>query len=398
MRISTAQIFNNGLSAITRAQSDVARTQQQLATGKRILAPSDDPSGALQVLKMRERIASVEQYDRNATAAKARLSFEETVLVGMGDSMQRVRDLTLQAVNATQTDESRAALAQEIKLISASLLDAANAKDVNGEYMFAGFRTASQPFVRDPQQQVMYLGDGGDRRVALSDDRTLAIGHSGMLLMHVPRGNGQFVVQPDVANTGTGRVAAAEVTNPLQVDQSGYRIEFPTADSFEVYDVDDNLVQGGTFASGQAIDIDGRRIVISGAPAAGDSFQVEPAGTVSIFQTLDDLVTALETPRPDTGAMAHFLAATDMALMNIDQSMSRLLEMRTDVGGRLNSIESQDVVNQDQLLQLQTMLSAVEDLDYAEAISRFTLQQVTLQAAQQTYAQMGRMSLFDYLR
>jgi flagellar hook-associated protein 3 FlgL len=75
-----------------------------------------------------------------------------------------------------------------------------------------------------------------------------------------------------------------------------------------------------------------------------------------------------------------------------------VLELRTSVGARLNTIDSQGLVSEDQTLQLKAALSSIEDLDYAEAISRFNLQQVALQAAQQTYVQLGRLSLFDFIR
>ena len=165
MRISTAQIFRQGITAIQNDQQAIANTQQQLSTGKRILRPSDDPSGAVQSLRLRDRLASTDQYARNGGLATSRLQQEEAALKQMGDALQRARELTVQAANATQTNESRAAIAQELRQISASLLDTANARDANGEYLFAGFRTTTRPFVTDASGAAQYLGDGGRRFV-----------------------------------------------------------------------------------------------------------------------------------------------------------------------------------------------------------------------------------------
>lgn len=398
MRISTAQIFGNGIGAINDRQGDLSRVQQQLATGRRMLSPSDDPSGAVQALKFRERIAAVEQYARNADMGANRLGQEETVLAQMADSVRRVRELTLQAANATQSNESRAAIAREIRQVADGLLDFANSRDANGEYLFAGNRSGSRPFVQNASGGVDYLGDGAQRRIALSPDRSIAVGDSGEIFMSLPEGNGRFTVTPAASNSGTGRVAGAEVIDPTDVDAASFRIEITAEGGYEVFDAEDELVAAGPVAAGQAIDIGGRRVLLEGSPAAGDRFDVGPAGQVSLFAAVDAIAAALEQPRGGGADRALLQHATDRGLENLDQALSRLLEVRTDVGARLNTIDSQGIVNDDQKLQLETLLSSIEDLDFAEAISRFNLQQVALQAAQQTYVQLGRLSLFDFLR
>lgn len=398
MRISTSEIFGNGINAIQRQQGQLTRTQAQLATGRRILNPSEDPGGAVQALKLRERVAAVEQYARNASLATNRLEGQETVLSQMGDALQRARELTVQAANATQTGESRAAIAREIRQLGDLLLDAANTRDASGEYLFAGFRSGNRPFVRDPAGQVEYLGDGGERRIALSPDRSVAVGDSGTAWMGIPRGNGVYGVTPAAGNTGAARVNTAEITNPADVGPDSYTLEFTSPEAWALRGAAGDLLATGDYASGQAIDVGGRRIVLTGAPAAGDRFDIAPAGVTSLFAITDGLAAALEAPVAAPGDAARRDHGVNVALADIDQAIARVLELRTGVGARLNTIESQGVINEDQKVQLQTALSSIEDLDYAEAISRFNLQQVALQAAQQTYVQLGRLSLFDFIR
>ncbi len=398
MRISTAEIFGNGIGTINDRQGELSRVQQQLATGRRMLTPSDDPSGAVQALKFRERIAAVEQFARNASLGSNRLEQEETVLAQMSDAVSRVRELTLQAANATQSNESRAAIAREIRQVTAGLVDAANSRDANGEYLFAGNRTGSRPFVQNASGAIEYLGDAAQRRIALSPDRSVAVGDSGEIFMNLPQGNGRFSVTPAADNSGTGRVVGAEIIDPTAIDGSTFRIEITAEGGYEVYDAADDLVASGPVAADQAIDIGGRRILLEGSPAPGDRFDVAPAGRVSLFDAVDAIAAALEQPRNGPAQRAQLQHGIDRGLENLDQALSRLLEVRTDVGARLNTIDSQGIVNDDQKLQLQTLLSSIEDLDFAEAISRFNLQQVALQAAQQTYVQLGRLSLFDFLR
>jgi flagellar hook-associated protein 3 FlgL len=397
MRISTAEQFQNGINAIQTQQVQMSRTQQQLATGRRLLAPSDDPAAAVQALGLRDGLAALDQYSRNAEGAIARLSQQETVLADMGLLLQRARELTVQAANGVQNDESRAAIASELEQITESLLAAANTRDANGEYLFAGHRSDRLPFARGADGSVTYFGDDGERRVAVSADRSITVGANGRPLMEVSRGNGAYLVDPAAGNQGTARVVSMELSaGPVAADR--FSIHFTAADAYEVRDVDDNVVAAGVYEPDRVIDVDGRAVVLSGAPAAGDVFEITPAGRGSVFTMLDDLVAALSQPGGDAAAVGQIQHRASTGLLDLDQALEALLQQRTALGGRLNAVELQLTQNDDQRLRLQTRLSEVEDLDYAEAVSRFQLQQVALQAAQQAYVQLSRLSLFDYLR
>src|SRR5690606_34260409 len=398
MRISTAQIYKNGLSAMQARQADLSRTQQQLATGKRLLTPADDPSGSAHALKLHEQIASIERYARHAAQAAPRLAQEEGGLVSSGDSLHRVRELAVQAANATQTPESRQATARELRQIFAGLVDAANSRAANGEFLFAGFRSANQPFLLGPDGRVDYVGDDGQREIELARGRKVAVGDNGRAFMTIPRGNGVFVVTPSEANTGTTRVSAADIVDHSALTGEPYTIVMTGPDAYEIVDGDGDVVATGAYTAGQGIDIAGMRVVLDGEPAAGDLFHIEPGATTSIFAIVDGLAAALEAEASTAGARALQTHRVTSALLDIDRAIERVLELRTDVGARLNMIEAQVDVNADQKLDLRAALSRIEDLDYAEAISRHSLQLAALQAAQQTYVQVSRLSLFDWLK
>lgn len=398
MRISTAQIYRNGLTAMQSRQTDLSRTQQQLATGKRLLTPADDPAASAHALQLHERIASIEQYARNAEQAVTRLGQEEAVLVSIGDSLNRVRELAMQGVNATQTPESRQAIARELRQISAGLLDAANSRAANGEYLFAGFRSTVQPFQLGPGGQVEYAGDDGQREIELAPGRKIAVGDSGRAFMTIPRGNGVFVVTPDAANAGTARVRAADVVDHAQLTGEPYTIVMTGPDAYEILDGGGTVVAAGAYTAGEGIDIAGMRIVLEGEPSTGDRFHIEPGTTTSIFAIVDELAAALEAEPSTPGERALMTHRVTSALLDIDGAIGRVLELRSDIGARMNVIEAQADVNADQTLHLESALSQVEDLDYAEAISRFSMQLAALQAAQQTYVQVSRLSLFDWLK
>ena len=110
MRVSTMSQYLNGLTSMQRLQSALDQTQRQISTGRRILTPSDDPIASARALEMRESIARLQQFDRNAGIAQNRLSQEESALASVNDVLQRVRELSIQANNATQSTESRSAI------------------------------------------------------------------------------------------------------------------------------------------------------------------------------------------------------------------------------------------------------------------------------------------------
>jgi flagellar hook-associated protein 3 FlgL len=397
MRISTNELYRQGVGSMQDRQAELARVQQQLATGQRLLAPSDDPTAAVQALGLEQGLAQLDQYGRNAGAVAERLGQTEAALDRMGQILVRARELTVQAANATQTNESRGAIASELRELADGLISAANTRDARGEYLFAGNRTGSMPFVRNAAGAVEYQGDNGQRRLAIAADRTLVMTESGAPLMAVPQGNGVFVTEPVDGNQGTARIVEQAVIDPRAAAGS-FEIRFGTSDGYLVLDAAGEEVASGTFAAGAALEFAGRRIVLDGAPAAGDRFMVRPAGAASAFAALDELAARLATPVQGPADRVRLDHDLDRALQDLDQVQNRIAEIRTSVGARLNAVDSQVALNEDRALRMQSKLSGIRDLDYAEAIGEFQLNQVALQAAQQAYVQMSRLSLFDYLR
>jgi flagellar hook-associated protein 3 FlgL len=397
MRISTNELYRQGVGSMQDRQAELARVQQQLATGQRLLAPSDDPTAAVQALGLEQGLAQLDQYGRNAGAVAERLGQTEAALDRMGQILVRARELTVQAANATQTNESRGAIASELRELTDGLISATNTRDARGEYLFAGNRTGSMPFVRNAAGAVEYQGDNGQRRLAIAADRTLVMTESGAPLMAVPQGNGVFVTEPVDGNQGTARIVEQTVIDPRAAAGS-FEIRFGTSDGYLVLDAAGEEVASGTFAAGAALEFAGRRIVLDGAPAAGDRFMVRPAGAASAFAALDELAARLATPVQGPADRVRLDHDLDRALQDLDQVQNRIAEIRTSVGARLSAVDSQVALNEDRALRMQSKLSGIRDLDYAEAIGEFQLNQVALQAAQQAYVQMSRLSLFDYLR
>jgi flagellar hook-associated protein 3 FlgL len=213
MRISTTQVFQQGLSAMLEQQSKLMETQQQLATGRRILTPADDPAGSARSLDLSQAVAVTKQFQGNANAAKERLGVEDTTLSSLTDLLQRVRsELAVQANNATQSNETRAAISLEVQQRLKDLLALANTRDATNEYLFSGYKGQVQPFA-NTNGVYSYAGDQGNRYLQIGPTTQVATGDSGSdVFMAIRNGNGTFSMASNAANTGGGVLGAGTLS------------------------------------------------------------------------------------------------------------------------------------------------------------------------------------------
>ena len=280
MRVSTTSTFLTGLTAIQRLQSALDQTQRQISSGRRLLNPSDDPIAAGRGLDLRESLSRLEQFDRNGGIARNRLALEEASLTSVNDILQRVRELALQANNATQSDETRDLIAVEMREQLDNLIQVANQKDGAGAYLFSGNLSDTTPVTR-AGSTFTYNGDQGQRRIQIGEGRQVADGDPGSsVFFRVREGNGTFSISPSPANSGSGVVGTNSVTDPTQYDQDQYTVRFISPDDYEVLDSSAALVRTGVFEPGNAIDFRGIELAIDGRPAANDEFVVS-SGTCS---------------------------------------------------------------------------------------------------------------------
>jgi flagellar hook-associated protein 3 FlgL len=402
-RVSTVRQHAAAISQILKQQTALARTQTQVASGKRIQTPADDPIGSTRILAMESQQSQLEQFGRNADIAAGRLGVSEQALADLGNLLQRARDLSVQAGNGALDEVSLKSIATELESRAQELVDLANRRNPDGEYLFAGFSTQVQPFARGGAG-VAYAGDQGVRQLQISASQKIADGFTGeRVFMSVPEGNGTFSVATGV-HTGTGTVDPGQVLNPAAWVEDDYTIEFTAPDAWRVLDGSGNpLLDGGgnpvagAYVDGGVVAFSGVQVRVTGAPAAGDTFTVSPAGQESLFKTLDDLVGALTGGSATPENRARQGSALNKALQQLDQGLSHVVDLRAEVGARLSAVDNAGQVREDLKFQLAGSLSDLRDLDYAEAISRMNQQMTGLQAAQAAYTRIGQLSLFDYL-
>ena len=190
MRISTSWAQQTAVNSMLDQQSRLHQTQMQLSTGKKILTPSDDPAAAARIIDLNQSIKQTEQYQSNINAARQRLSLENGVLQNATDILQRINELGIQGLNATNSPGDRSAIAVEMEALNQQLVGLANTRNANGEYLFSGFKSATQPFSKDTINAgaYIYAGDTNSRPIQIGSDRQIADGDPGINVFGIPTG------------------------------------------------------------------------------------------------------------------------------------------------------------------------------------------------------------------
>jgi flagellar hook-associated protein 3 FlgL len=406
MRVSTNQTQTLAVNAMLDQQAKLSKVQEQVATGRKIAKPSEDPVAAAKIVNLNDILKTTEQYKSNITIARARLNLEEGALAHSVDIYHRIRELSLEANNATQTNETRGFIAEEVSQLLDELLSLANSSDSTGEFLFAGNKGHFKPFGRNDKGGFDYYGDDGQRQIQIGPKRKIAINDSGnQIFREIRDGNGRFAVLDSPTNRGSGVIDPGAVTG--QYDLGTYAIIFDRKPSmnpnepltYHVIDAKGETVvaPGQVFKEGNAIEFRGIHTSINGEPAAGDYFVIRPSFNQDIFTTLQGFVDALRVGRGTPSQHAQLNNEINRVLSAMDVALGRTLEVRANVGARLNALDSQENINEALKIQVKEILSGVEDLDYSKAVSDLNLKLTSLQASQKAFTRVQDISLFNYL-
>lgn len=432
MRISTGMIYDLGITSMEQIRNSQVKLQEQVGASKRILTPSDDPAASAAALIVRQSQALNSQLKNNGDNAKWQLGLEEGALSDTTTLLQDVKTIAVYAGNPTLSNADRATLAAELSNRYQDLLGIANRGDGNGQYLFSGYQGATQPFSETSPGNVVYSGDAGQRLAQIGTVRVIPVSDSGESIFRtVKNGNGTVVAAQGAANSGLGVISPATVNDPIKwngaTNPKDFTIKFaqdisvvPPITSYDIIDNATNLslLTGAapaappylrSFVSGSNISLAtqsppdtnatpfdfGAMVTVTGTPASGDTFSIKASTNQDIFTTLHGLITTLQTP--NTLSTATYQNSLNSAMLSLDNALNNVLSVRTDVGARLKAVESAQSTSDDLSLQYSKTLSGLEDLDYAKAISDLSVQQLSLQAAQQSFMKISSLNLFSLL-
>jgi flagellar hook-associated protein 3 FlgL len=398
MRVTQSMEQAQFLSALNQLESNISTTQDGISSGLAFSTASQDPVGAGLVAGYNQVLAQSQQYTSNGNSATGSLNTEDSALTQLQNQLQSLRDLALEANNATESPSDLSAIATQVQQIQQSILSVANTQDGTGNYIFAGYSTQTQPFAQSTTGAT-YSGDQGQRQVQIGAGQTVVVGDNGDLVFNqIKTGNGTFNVTPAGTNTGTGILGATAVTDPANYTGGTYSIEFTAPDAYQVVNSGGTVVTSGNYTSGQAITFAGMQVTLSGAPASGDSFAVAPSTDQSVFTTVQNLANALQQSTATPAGQAQLNNSIVAAINGIDQALDNTQTVQSSVGARLNTITTAQAVATTQQTQLQQSISNIQSLDYPSAVTSLDSENTTLTAAMEAYTQTQGLSLFKYLQ
>jgi flagellar hook-associated protein 3 FlgL len=395
MRVSTLGFQTDASNQMQSLEAEITQTQTELSTGIALQNAADNPAAMAQVTQLNAQISASKQYQTNGSALNSNLQIEEQSLSDATTTMQSARDLALEANNAALTSSQRGDIATQLQQLLQQLVSTANSTDSNGNYLFSGETSNTQPFSQSGVS-VAYNGSTSVSQVQISSNQRVSSGDSGAsVFMNIPAGNGTFTTAVGAGNTGSATIDTGTVTNSSQWVPDTYTIAFTDPTDYTVTNSEGATVAGGTYTTPGAITFNGISTTITGTPAAGDTFTVASAGTGSAFSTLSNLVSALNNPNL-TSAQINSQVGT--AVQQIDSAVSNFSNVSASVGARINAITAAGTTATATQTAMTGEVGNLQQVDYTAATTQLSTQEVALQAAQESYASIAKLSLFNYLQ
>lgn len=406
MRLSSNQIFNQGVDSILDTQERLVKAQDRITSQTKILTPSDDPAATAQVMRLNEKIELTKQYETNATILSNHLNGEEVAINSIKDAMERAKVLTIQAGSGSLSDADRLGLSAELNNILDEVHDTMNTRNSNGDYIFAGFQSKAQPFVYNPTTNVYdYMGDEGELKLQISSAVQLSSGDNGKKLFEDV--DSRLKTDSWVASSGTAVVTTSSQGafdffhnanyDPVTAANNNYQVQMAAGNTYIITNNGAAMVPpvAGTFDPNEGINFQGMNIRASGAtfPATVD-FTLSTPGKKNILTTLRELSTAISTPGGFTAAMNESLSD---AMVQINNSAAQVAVVQSSIGGRLNVAESIMDSNIEINHANQKTRADLAEIDYSEAVTDLMREEAALEAAQATFGRVSRLSLFDFI-
>jgi flagellar hook-associated protein 3 FlgL len=405
MRISTSLIFQRGLHTIQDATAQQQKTQLQLSTGKKVLTPADDPVASTRILELNQELALNTQFQRNIELAEGRLTMQDDLLGTINDVVLRVRELAVSAGNGSLNIDDLQFIAAEAEERLTQMAGLLNTRDAGGEFMFGGFQGRNEPFLKNASGAYEYNGDEGRRQIQIERSVSIAITENGkQIFQNVPAADNTFQTATNPANQSD---PPAQISVGIVTDQEAFDAFFPedmtvtfsSPTQFSITQTSSGrvLLANVAYTSNSPILVNGVQFEISGAPAAGDSFFIESSSKQGVLTTVEKFIYGLRHFNNSATGRENFDNMLASTLRNLDNASTSILEARSQVGARLNTIETTDEQLKDVEILTQEVLNKLEAVDYAEAVSLLSVQQFTLEAAYSSYSRITSLSLFDQL-
>lgn len=402
MRITTNMVYDRNISSLNGANERLSTAYEQLMTGNKFKTAGEDPSGMSQKLALTKEIDLFKQYGVNGSLLENSLGHEETVLTALNTAMTSAQTLIQKANDSAVGYEDRQAIASELEGLQKQMFDLMNSKNSQGEYIFGGNQSKTQPFIQDASGNYVFQGDTGQRNIQVSPTVQIPANDSGFNLFEIvptrrTSSAGSANIQVGVADQGHFDSFYRNNYDPsLASNQYTVNTIAGTPDTYEIRDGGGALLQSGDYVAGNKIPFNGLELTLS-LPAGGaaQNFVLDPPQNNNILDGMSDFITALRDPNitPDTFQLKVADATAHMknARLNVDQGLG-------EIGGRMNGLEQVMGSNEGLSTLNQQARAKVSEADLYEVIATLSKEDAALNATQLSFSKISKLTLFDYIR
>ncbi|MBE3654792.1 flagellar hook-associated protein FlgL [Vibrio navarrensis] len=394
-RIASFHNYQSVQNDLRRMENKIHHNQAQLASGKKLLSPSDDPLATHYIQNIGQQAEQLKQYLDAIVLVRNRLEQHEVNVANQEQFADEAKRTVMEMINGALSPEDRMAKKREIEELANNFLYLANAQDESGNYTFAGTKSKTQPFFRDYDGSVTYSGDDYQRKMRISASLEMAMNDPGSkLFMDIPNPFGDY--EPEYQLQNASELLLDKAVNEDYFDKSNYRVTFVDMSNGKwgyQLEKDGSVVAADEFNASTGIKYNDLTIDLRGQIKRGDVLELKPREHFSIFDSFKNAAKYSDASVSDANATAKLHQVTE----EFHAAFIHLNKARTDIGARLSTLDIQEQQHEDFNLSLSKAKSNFEDLDYSKAIIEFNENSRALQASQLAFGKTKDLTLFNYL-
>jgi flagellar hook-associated protein 3 FlgL len=426
MQVSSKLFNQQQVKQFSDITSDLQTIQGKISSGKNILVASDDPVGSVELSGFKVVKEQLDQYMKNVNNSDTRLKTIDANLQNLTTIMIRANELMIQASSDVLGASDREAIAIELDQMKEQALGLANQQDANGSFLFSGYKSKTQPFVKDITGTINYKGDRGLTSLAVSESMVVETNlDGGSLFQNIKVGSNKAISMFTMLENMSNSIRSAA--------QSVHALEAPTSAEIEIKNKDfgewkfDITGNGGTASiTSELVGDDPTDIItkINNANIGITASLSSNEGKIKLVSDQEGLIKIenLEVPGIEnaqkTPSSYIVLNVTDPTgnimgksqtlydtnqltssqLNNIAETQVHIANFRGKVGARLNLLDRQRDTLTERDMAIQKDISNLADADLAKLVTEMQSMMTSLQASQQAFVKISNLNLFEFIR
>ena len=426
MQISSKLFNQQQVNQFSEINSELQSLQGKISSGKNILVASDDPVGSVELSGMKVVKEQIDQYIKNVNTSDSRMKNIDVNLENLTSLMVRANELMIQASSDVLGASDREAIAIEMDQLKEQAFGLANQQDASGVFLFSGYKSKIQPFVKDISGKINYKGDRGVTSLAVSESMVVETNlDGGSLFQNIKVGSNKPISMFTLFENMSNSIRTAA--------QAVYALEAPTSAEIEItnnnygnwsFDITGN--DGTASISSELIGDDPIDIItkINLADIGITASFSENEGKIKLVSNQEGLIkienleiegienaeksptsfitlNAIDSTGSTIGRSQTLYDTnqlTSSQLNNISETQVHIANFRGKVGARLNLLERQKETLNERDIAIQKDMSKIGDADLAKLVTEMQTMMTSLQASQQAFVKISNLNLFEFIR